>query len=107
MGGLTDSLAAILDAAASPLFADGTLHRALPEGGFADAPLRYRTEALREGAQAPDLPGRRITLVVLLRGLDPAPSAEDEVTTAEGRWRIASLARDPAGSHATVEGRAV
>ncbi|MFE1602100.1 hypothetical protein [Methylobacterium sp. ID0610] len=100
----SDPLAALL-AAAAPLCGNGTLHRARTEGGFADVAIRCRTEALREGAEAPGLPGRRITLIVLLSGLDPGPTAEDEVTVPEGRWRIVAVERDPAGSHVLVQGR--
>ncbi|ACL61334.1 hypothetical protein [Methylobacterium nodulans] len=107
MGALADSLAALLAAAANPLCRDGILHRAQADGGFADVPIRYRLEALHEGTEMPGLPGRRITLVVLSKSLDPNPTAEDEVTVAEGRWRIVSVVRDPAGSHVLVEGRPV
>ncbi|ACA20243.1 hypothetical protein M446_5963 [Methylobacterium sp. 4-46] len=100
-----DSLAALLAAAADPLCRDGLLHRAREEGGFADVPVRCRVEALGAGEEAPGLPGRRISLMLLLPGLDPPPTPEDEITLPEGRWRITAVERDPAGSHLLLQGR--
>ncbi|MGY2049588.1 hypothetical protein [Methylobacterium sp. JK268] len=101
---LLDALAALLGVAADPLFGDGILHRADAAGGFADVPIRCRTESLDAGEEG-GLPGRRLTLTVLLAGLDPAPTCDDEVSVPDGRWRIVAVARDPAGSHCVLQAR--
>ena len=105
MATLTESLAAILVGAVAPLFGDGMLHRAQAQGGFADVPIRCRTEALRQETGESGLPEHRLSLIVLLPGLGTGPTTEDEVTAAGRRWRIAAVEQDPAGSHATLDAR--
>ncbi|GJD52401.1 hypothetical protein OPKNFCMD_5166 [Methylobacterium crusticola] len=104
MGLLDGGLAALIGGAFAPLFRDATLHRAGPGPAFADHPVRVQIDGAREGADAPGLPGREVQVIVLTPGRAP-PTPDDEITLADGRYRIVAVETDPAGSHALVRGR--
>jgi hypothetical protein len=116
MGLLDGGLAAIFGAAFGGVYLAGTLHRVTlgeDEDGRrtktkADVPMRYQREALSEQARAAaGIPAKDIKLLILAHELGGKPTAEDEFTTPEGRFRIAACETDPASTHFIVRGSPV
>lgn len=116
MGLLDGGLAAIFGAAFGEVYLPGTLHRVTlgeDEDGRrtktkVPVPMRYQREALSEQARAAaGIPAKDIRLFILAHGLGGKPTAEDEFTIPEGRFRVATCDTDPASTHFIVRGSPV
>ncbi|MBW8725444.1 MAG: hypothetical protein JF625_09860 [Inquilinus limosus] len=104
---LDGSLRAVFGAAFAPLLLDGTLHVAVKDadGGmilppvFADVPVKGHRDEIGDRQRADwGIPDRAVRLIVLQAGVAAAPTLDDEITLTGGRWRISTIACDPAGA---------
>jgi len=113
MGLLDGGIAALFSSALAGLYLDATLHRAtLADDGmgggsasFADEAVKAqidRTTAAQQGDDGYSDTDQRI--LVLAHGV-AEPTTDDEITIDGLRWGIASVTRDPAGSHYDLRGR--
>jgi hypothetical protein len=104
---LDGSLRAVFGAALAPLLLDGTLHvvakdadgRVILPPSFADVPVKgHRDEAGDKQRADWSIPHRAVRLIVLQAGVPAEPTTDDEISLADGRWRIGTVERDPAGA---------
>lgn len=113
MGLLSGDLAAVFSSAFSGIYLDGTLHRAAltddGQGGgsstFTDQAVKAQLDATTQAMQRSD--GYVDTdqrILVLAFGVD-TPTADDEITVRGQRWKIASVALDPAQAAYELRGR--
>jgi hypothetical protein len=107
MGLLDGRLQAVFGAVFASLLPDGTLHVAAKDADgqvilppvFADVPVKGHRDDVTDRQRADwDIPDRAARLIVLQAGVPAAPSPDDEITLAGGRWRIGAVERDPAGA---------
>lgn len=114
MGLLDGGLAAVFNAAFSPIYLDASLYRAtITEDGagggteaFAaaeavKAQLDATTQAMQRAEGYVDTDQR---ILVLAQGVDPI-STDDEITVGGVRWQIASVSQDPAKAYYELRGR--
>jgi hypothetical protein len=104
---LDGSLRAVFGAAFAPLLLDGTLHVAVKDadGGmilppvFIDVPVKGHRDEIGDRQRADwGVPDRAVRLIVLQAGVAAAPTLDDKITLAGGRWRIGTVDSDPAGA---------
>jgi hypothetical protein len=104
---LDGPLRAVFGAAFAPLLLGGTLHVAArdADGGmilppvFADVPVKGHRDEIGDRQRADwGIPDRAVRLIVLQAGVAAAPTLDDEITLAGGRWRISTVECDPAGA---------
>lgn len=117
MGLLNGGGARVLARVASKVYLPGTLHRAtlvrdavkrVVGTTYDDVPMRYQRDSMSEAARATaGIPATDVRLIVIAHGLGPEPTAEDEFTIPEGRFRVAFCDRDPASSHYLLRGSPV
>jgi hypothetical protein len=97
----------VFGAAFAPLLPDGTLHVAAKDAdgqviqpaSFADIPVKgHRDESSDRQRADWSIPDRAARLIVLQAGVAAAPTPDDEITLAGGRWRISAVEQDPAGA---------
>lgn len=97
----------VFGAAFAPLLLDGTLHVAAKDAGgrlilppaFADVPVRGHRDEVGDRQRADlGIPDRAARLIVLQACVAAAPTLDDEITLAGGRWRIGAVDHDPAGA---------
>lgn len=104
---LDGSLRAVFGAAFAPLLLDGTLHVAAKDadGGvilppvFFDVPVKGHRDEIGDRQRADwGAPDQAVRLIVLQAGVAAAPTLDDEITLAGGRWRISTIESEPAGA---------
>lgn len=104
---LNGPLRAVFGAAFAPLLLDGALHVAAKDadGGmilppvFADVPVKGHRDEIGDRQRADwGIPDQAIRLIVLQAGVAAAPTLDDEITLAGGRWRISTIESEPAGA---------
>lgn len=97
----------VFGAAFAPLLLDGTLHVAAKDADgqvilppvFAAVSVKgHRDEAGDRQRSDWNIPDRVARLIVLQAGVAAAPTPDDEITLAGGRWRISAVEQDPAGA---------
>jgi hypothetical protein len=97
----------VFGAAFAPLLLDGALHVVAKDAAgqvilppaFADAPIKgHRDESSDRQRADWTIPDRAARLIVLQAGVAAAPTPDDEITLAGGRWRISTVEQDPAGA---------
>ncbi|MFE0754172.1 hypothetical protein ACFW16_09485 [Inquilinus sp. NPDC058860] len=104
---LDGPLRTVFGAVFAPLLPDGTLHVVAKDADgqvilpptFADVPVKGHRDQAGDRQRADwGIPDQAARLIVLQAGVVAAPTVDDEITLAGGRWRIGSVERDPAGA---------